>query len=148
LQAGAIPIVERRLTLDYFRGLFGNHPLPTVTSWSQARSLAEKLLQEPEKLDALQKECQQWWKDHQVTVTANIGEFLDRRSRATDAVVPLRSIWPKLRFWKYIELIRNHDLSSLSRRFQMQLERLLKQRKWRVAHRAGSNSSPGSQANG
>lgn len=30
LQCGSIPIVERRLTLDYYKQLLGPHPLPTV----------------------------------------------------------------------------------------------------------------------
>jgi hypothetical protein len=145
LEAGAIPIVERRLTLDYFRGLLGDHPLPTVSSWSAARRLAEGFLKQPEHLDALQERCQQWWKTYQEELRQNIGVFLEERSQASDAVVPLRSPWPKLPFWKYIELIRHHDLAALGRRFEMQAKRLLKSRKWREAHRAGGDSSPGPQ---
>src|SRR4029077_12913833 len=57
LESGAIPIVERRLTLDYFKGFLGKHPLPTIDSWSEGRRLITRFLNDPARLDALQHEC-------------------------------------------------------------------------------------------
>jgi hypothetical protein len=142
LEAGAIPIVERRLTLNYFQHLFGKHPLPTVSSWSEARTLIAKVLADPSRLDSLQQECLEWWKQYQSTLTDKIGEFLAERSGTQDALVPLRSSLPKLPIWKYAELARHQDLSSFSRRVKMQIGRITREKKWRVAHRSGEDSAP------
>ena len=44
LEWGAIPIVEKRWGLDYYRKLLGEHPMPTVRSWSEARRMAQALM--------------------------------------------------------------------------------------------------------
>lgn len=139
LEAGAIPIIERRLTLDYFKQLLGDHPLPTVRSWSEARMLIEKTLRDPSRLNDLQEQCQRWWKRYQVSLGETIGKFLAERSHAQDSVVPLRSSLAKLPFWKYAELTRHQDLASFARRFRMQIGRAVKGKNWRIAHRVGSD---------
>jgi hypothetical protein len=141
LVCGAIPIIERRMTLNYFKHLLGDHPLPTVTSWSEACRLMKKLLRDPKKMDELQQQCADWWKHHQDTVTEGIGRFLEERSKATDALVPLQSRLPLIPYWNYFELIRHHNFSALNRRFVRQFTRLFRDRKWRVAHRARDSSS-------
>jgi hypothetical protein len=140
LECGAIPIIERRMTLDYFKRLLGDHPLPTVSSWSEARRLMEQISRDPKRLDELQQQCLEWWKSHQSTVTEKIGSFLEERSQATDAVVPLQSRLPLLPCWNYFELIRHHNLSALNRRLVRQFNRVMKDRKWRIAHRPGNNA--------
>ena len=61
LEAGCIPIVKSRLTLDYFRELFGCHPLPTFRRWSDARRYAQAALADPAGLSRVQAEIQEWW---------------------------------------------------------------------------------------
>jgi len=137
LEMGAIPIVERRMTLDYYHGLLGDHPLPTVGSWAEGRALVSRLLDRPEELDKLQKTCVQWWADYQLKLHDRIGAFLERRSRATDELVPLRSRLPEFSLWKYAELLRHHDAPALYRRTARQFTRLAKQGKWRTSTRPG-----------
>ena len=137
LECGAIPIVERRLTLDYYKELLGNHPLPTVSSWSEGRDFANSHLNDPVKLNALQATCMQWWANYKLTLTKNVGNFLLERSHATDDVVPLRSRLPHLPLWQYAELLRHHNAPAIYRRVSKQAARLLKQRKWRVSTRPG-----------
>ena len=85
LEVGSIPILERRPTLDYYRGLLGYYPLPTVNSWSHARQLVSRLLKDPVKLDELQQTCLRWWKSYQSELIRKIGVFLEERSsRATN----------------------------------------------------------------
>jgi hypothetical protein len=61
LEMGAIPIVERRRHFDYFRLLLGDHPLPSVRSWDQARDLVAELLDDRRALAALQSQVVEWW---------------------------------------------------------------------------------------
>lgn len=137
LEVGAIPIVERRLTLDYYRGLLGDHPLPTVGSWSEARKLVEVLLSDPGRLGDLQRTCLHWWAKYKSGLIAEIGTFLEERSNALDDLVPLRSSLPALPFWRYAELLRHHNVPALYRRVERQIGRVVHERKWRVSTRAG-----------
>lgn len=61
LEMGAIPVVERRPWLDYYRRLLGDHPLPTVTSWSAAPELLTRLLADEERLADLHERTVGWW---------------------------------------------------------------------------------------
>jgi hypothetical protein len=61
LEMGAIPIVEHRRHFDYFTLLFGEHPLPSVRSWDQARDLVAGLLDDRAALAALQSRVVEWW---------------------------------------------------------------------------------------
>jgi hypothetical protein len=133
LEVGAIPIVERRLTLDYYRQFLGDHPVPTVRSWSQARNLVNHLLKDPAKLDELQHTCVQWWTGYKLELTKRIGSFLDDRSRSSEELVPLQSRLPRLPFWQYGELLRHQSVSGLGRRVVRQARRIVTQKKWRVA---------------
>jgi hypothetical protein len=134
LEAGAIPIVEKRLGLDYFHSLLGDHPLPTVRSWRQARKLVQRLLEDPQALDELQQKCFEWWKGHEAKVVEQIGLFLAERSAASEQVVPLRSALPSIPGWQYFELMRHQTLKGLGRRIFLQLSRLLSGGTWRRSH--------------
>lgn len=61
LEAGAIPVVERRRRLDYFHQLLGDHPLPTVASWPEAPTLVRGLLADQRVLGALHRRVVGWW---------------------------------------------------------------------------------------
>lgn len=145
LECGAIPIIERRLGFDYFRSLLGDHPLPTVRSWSEARTIIEDLLRAPERLDDLQNQCVGWWKEFKITLVEKIGEFMKERSLADDQLVPLRSKLPNLPFWNYFELLRHHSLAAFGRRVKMHSYRLIQDRKWRVAAKESADCPPKSK---
>ena len=61
LEAGAIPILEKRPTLDYFTQMWGKHPLPTVRSWREAHRFITEMMTSSKELDRLQSECTNWW---------------------------------------------------------------------------------------
>jgi hypothetical protein len=61
LEVGAIPVVERRRRFDYFGALLGDHPLPTVTSWSEATGLLRDLLADHTALAHLHDRVVSWW---------------------------------------------------------------------------------------
>ncbi len=60
LEAGCIPIVEKRPNFDYFARLCGPHPLPTVSTWSEVPALIQRL-QADGSVEALRQTCAEWW---------------------------------------------------------------------------------------
>jgi len=67
LEAGCIPIVERRPNHDYFACLFGSHPMITIDNWNQAPAIIADLLHDAHVLEARRKQCEAWWityRDH------------------------------------------------------------------------------------
>jgi len=60
LEAGCIPIVERRPAFDYFTDLLGAHPIPTVSRWAEARDLF--VGRSLEDLESLRQSCEGWWR--------------------------------------------------------------------------------------
>ena len=131
LETGAIPIVEKRLTLDYFGGLLGTYPFPTVRSWSEGKRVVRRLLADPAKLDALQRECVDWWSEYQKALTARVGEFLTRCTATETELRPLRSSLPTLPGWQYFELLRHQTMRGLLRRISLQVSRLVLKGRWR-----------------
>ncbi len=137
LEVGAIPIVERRLTLDYYKGLLGQHPLPTVSTWADGRRFANRLLSDRVLLSELQQSCLEWWARYKVSLIERIGAFLEERSNTDDQMMPLRSRLPSVPLWQYAELLRHHNMPALYRRVSKQTNRMLKQGRWRVSTRPG-----------
>jgi hypothetical protein len=61
LELGCIPIVETRASLDYFTGLFGQHPIPSFGSWEAARHYVQEALADKPSLLRKQLEIRDWW---------------------------------------------------------------------------------------
>jgi hypothetical protein len=138
LEAGSIPIVEKRWTLDYFRELLGEHPIPTVRSWSEARALIEELCGDPGKINALQERCMTWWETYKGTYREQAVEFIRRRARDSVPVAePIMTRKYSVPGWRVIELLRHHDVNAFARRLHKQAARLLQKGTLRVAHRPG-----------
>lgn len=138
LECGAIPIVERRLTLDYFRKLLGDHPMPTVRSWAEARRMIRKMLRNPDDIDSLQRQCIDWWRQYKIDYSARVGVFLAEQSTAPSLeAVPVVSRIQSVPGWRVMELLRHHDTRAVLRRLRRQVGRLLTSGRLRVAHRPG-----------
>ncbi len=140
LELGCIPLVESRLTLDYFRSKYGDHPMPTFRSWSHARRFLEDIIEEPEQIDPLQSECVAWWQTQKTRSREQLGAFLDRRSAvaaqpALEQLFKPRHKWPG---FAHIELLRHHDLRALWRRVSKMSKRLATTGDVRVHHRPAS----------
>ncbi len=135
LESGTIPIVERRLGLDYFRGMFGPHPLPTVSSWSEARALMRQTLKDPGALDALQSTCLAWWAEFKASLPGKVSDFLDNRMDAGTVLTPGDIVKGRhgLPGWQAVELLRHHTVPAAVRRGKLLAARLLKREKLRVA---------------
>jgi hypothetical protein len=141
LECGSIPIVERRWTMDYFRTLFGEHPIPTVGSWREGRSLIHSLLSAPQDLNALQNKCMDWWNNYKREYSASVGKFLAERSTTVPKPEPAVSSLYRMPFWQPIELLRHHNARAAMKRVRRQISRVLQNGQVRVAHRPSSISS-------
>jgi hypothetical protein len=121
LEVGAIPIVERRRFLDYFTALFGDHPLPTARSWSEAAEYVRALVADQARLAALHREVVGWWAATKRSLAASAQSDV-ARSVAVRGVAPTWTDAPPLdrpapRWRNRIETLRHHDMPTLKNRW-------------------------------
>ena len=69
LEAGCIPIAERRSDFDYFQKLCPSHPFPVVTQWDDIASICQ---QSPEHIEHLRLTCAQWWRVYKIELKAQM----------------------------------------------------------------------------
>lgn len=130
LEFGSIPILEKRITLDYFTRLLGPHPIPTFGSWTKAAAFMARLRNDAEGLRRLQTECLSWWSAYKEKLRASIGDFLT--ATAERHVVPHVSWRYSIPGWQAAELLRHHSLAAAGRRIKRQTDRIVKGKKLRV----------------
>ncbi|KPF82479.1 hypothetical protein IP70_20925 [alpha proteobacterium AAP38] len=70
LEAGCIPLVERREGYDYFSLALGNHPLPTFDCWDQVPGFIAGL--DPSAVEGLRSTCSAWWKNYKLSLKDKI----------------------------------------------------------------------------
>lgn len=126
LEAGCIPLLERRATMDYYRNLLGDHPIPTFSSWREARRFVCRQLENPADLDRRQQELLQWWRGAKEVWRRRVTEFVlrglsgdHRNDLASFSFLPN----PARRLWQYSELARHHTSRALLRRAGLMLSR-------------------------
>jgi len=129
LEYGSIPLLEKRVTLDYFAQLLGEHPIPTFSSWVQAASFISRLRADGEGLQRLQSACTQWWAFFKTQIQSRIREFISATRGATDE--PFVSGRYSIPGWQPIELLRHHSVAAARRRFSRQVRRLTSGQKLR-----------------
>jgi hypothetical protein len=125
LECGAIPIVERRPTLDYFTRLLGPNPIIQVRSWEDARDKIRSLAADPPRLNQLQQLISGWWDLHKLSVKNRISRFVTSRVNGTSSNVRAVKWAYNLPFWQMIELARHHSGPAMMRRFSIQATRLI-----------------------
>lgn len=128
LEYGCIPIVERRISMDYFHDLFGDHPIPCFGSWRQAKQFVADLMNRPRDLDALQLEVSSWWSLEKLRWRDRVAAFVRGGLRGDYRVAMENSRYPRglaRRFWQYSELMRHHSPGALRRRIARQCGRVV-----------------------
>lgn len=80
LEAGCIPIVEKRPSFDYFTTLLGPHPIPEVMSWMEGADLVKRLHHE-NALEALRQSCAAWWDAYKPKLVRTVADFVERNLR-------------------------------------------------------------------
>ena len=80
LEWGCIPLIKRYADTpyheDYHDKLFGDHPIPTFDTWSEASDFAGAMLADPVKLDALQYDVTNWWRGYKSSLRILVAEKL------------------------------------------------------------------------
>ena len=71
-EAGCIPIVEKRLSYNYFQHLMPGNPAIAVDSWSDAPRLIRALSTDPRALERRRLECAEWWKTYRASLAPRI----------------------------------------------------------------------------
>jgi Exostosin family len=79
LEAGCIPIVEKRPGFDYFTRLLGPHPLPTLTDWRESTALVEALLAAD--LESVRHACWSWWESYRRRLSRTFQATISTASR-------------------------------------------------------------------
>jgi hypothetical protein len=77
LEAGCIPIVERRPGFDYFTDLLGPHPMPTVTRWAETVEIVRRM-QKEDRLEETRRECHAWWQSFKPRLVQSVDDFIRR----------------------------------------------------------------------
>jgi hypothetical protein len=83
LEAGCIPIVERRPFYDYFRHLLGDHPMLTVADWGEAPGLIAALRKDKGALDRRRLACARWWQDYKSALVLTVRDRIRQSFTAT-----------------------------------------------------------------
>jgi len=83
LEAGCIPIVQRRPFFDYFEHLFGDHPMLSVASWSEAPALIASLQKDRGALDRRRVACARWWRDYRASLAPMVRDRIRQSFTAT-----------------------------------------------------------------
>jgi hypothetical protein len=74
LEAGCIPIVEKRPSFDYFTRLLGPHPMPAVADWNEAPALVGQL-KSADGLETLRARCFDWWQSKKPALARRAADF-------------------------------------------------------------------------
>lgn len=77
LEAGCIPIVERRAGFDYFTMLLGPHPIPTIEHWNEAPAIIAELLRN-DGVEELRDVCYRWWTNYKVVLRDSMCSTISR----------------------------------------------------------------------
>jgi hypothetical protein len=120
LELGCIPIIEKRLAIDYYANLFGPNPIPAFYSWNRARHYAEVLLADKRGLNRAQGRIRDWWIAHKDRVRAQVQGTLNGPSKANELrrfADYVRNRYPAVyQPLRLAELLRHQSIGSLRHR--------------------------------
>jgi hypothetical protein len=126
LDAGAIPIVERRPWMDYYTQLLGEHPLPSVTSWDEAVHLMKSLLSDPAAMNRMQMVIHEWWGRFQNDLRQRLSQSLDQ---CWDAMArPLADARLPGKWRGRAQMLLHHNGPACRERLSLTLQRLSQRR--------------------
>jgi hypothetical protein len=124
LDAGAIPIVERRPWLDYYTRLLGPHPLLVVNHWHEAPERMKSLMDDVAALDRRQREISEWWHRFEVGLKQRLAGVLEACLDST--AKPLAGMKLPTRGQGFWEMLKHHNGVALSRRLGAMARRMLR----------------------
>jgi hypothetical protein len=129
LECGSVPILEKRIGLDYFASILGKHPIPSFGTWSEAAQFLTRLKGDAEAQDCLIAECTDWWRGYKRDLSARIERFIEQPDGAESGMAVSRQ-W-SIPGFQAIELLRHHKVPAVIRRIKRQVARIVKEGKLR-----------------
>ena len=141
LERGVIPILEKRIGLNYFENVVGsNHPIPAFRTWRAARHFCAGFRDAPEAAERLQTDLTTWWAIEKARIRAELHQELNGAAwplspapHGAQAVRRSSLIYEALRLF---DLLRHQTLSSLIQR-AINSEGLLRRMRSRLVDRSG-----------
>jgi len=76
LEWGCIPIVKKYKNIDYFKNVYGEHPLLLVDNWAQAHDKVIELCKDLDKLERYRLEIQEWYAAFKINLQHKIKTIL------------------------------------------------------------------------
>jgi hypothetical protein len=132
LEAGCIPLVERRLCMPYFAELMPGNPIPAFSSWAGAAQFVEATRQERGALDRLQQTVSRWWGSYKSSLVDTVRDFCAAGLEGAFAEELHRHWRRKARaadqLWRIVELSRHHSFAAGVHRMRVIAHRLAAQR--------------------
>jgi hypothetical protein len=120
LEMGCIPLIELRVSLDYYRKLLGPNPIPAFRNWREARRFAENLINDKPALLAKQVEVMDWWKSYKSRLRIEVREAITGPSRAQELQRFSGFVRNRLHLvhepLRLMEILRHQSAGSLGRR--------------------------------
>src|SRR5437867_9168777 len=116
LEMGCIPIVERRRWMPYYDQLLLGHPLPSFSSWHDAREFVEAVSRDRSKMAEHQRSIQDWWQKYKAHLRTEIASFVTRGLEGSFAPC-LTAEWHcrsgvRHQIWRLFELCKHATLAS------------------------------------
>lgn len=88
LECGCIPLIQSNYSSDYFKNLFGKHPLPILQDWTEAKEKVDLLLKDKEELENLRQACYWFWQAKKVELKNKIRSLIETHFFESEAKNP------------------------------------------------------------
>jgi hypothetical protein len=129
LQMGCIPIAERRWRMPYYDLLMPGHPLPTFSSWREAKQFVQRLSKDQARLAEYQHAIANWWQNYKLAVRTDVTAFVslglhgEFRSSLVSDWQPRKGV--RHQMWRIAELLKHANRPSLQERIGIVGSRVL-----------------------
>jgi hypothetical protein len=136
LEMGCIPILERRRWMPYHDRLMPGHPLPTVSSWREARQFVEEISRDQFRMIAFQQDIGEWWRSYKVKLRNDVSSFVSLGLKGSFRSSLSRD-WHcrkgvNHQVWRLVELLKHASRASLQERIGITTRRTIS-RAWSLA---------------
>lgn len=131
LEAGAVPLLERRFRFDYYNRLLGDHPLPTFDSWRSAARFVADTSSRTGATNALQDACVRWWREYKQILSTEIGDYF--RERLASPLGVQASDYGRLNnpIFQCMELLKHQTGRAILRRIRRHAARFVSSGRFR-----------------
>jgi hypothetical protein len=129
LEMGCIPILERRRWMPYYDRLMPGHPLPTFSSWRNARQFVEAVSSDQSRLISYQQDIAGWWRKYKVQLQEDVTSFVSLGLQGSFRS-SLSQKWRcrtgiNHQVWRLSELLKHASHASLQERIRITTRRMI-----------------------